>query len=188
MTQANTHHPPYYNDTPENPGVRVGLSPFVHDLFKAIPPAPVIPPTLTTITTLNVIVQTPKYKDGAFHYRERIIAQVSLTGTALMQFDQVVLGPMRPNDTQLVLWCFAQCGSCISFVRARCNPTGWYLDPSSDPKYNQAFILNRSRERLTGNVASDMRLTGNVAFDIQLRPKRPQGQDQTRRCNSESLM
>lgn len=180
MNHANIRHAPYHNNTPENPEVRVGLFPCVHDFFKALAPTPVFPPTAnsTTITALSVNVQTPKYKDGAFPYRERIIAQVSLTGTALTQFDQVVLGPMRANESQLVLWCFAQCGSCISFVKAQCNPTGWFLNPSSDPKYNQAFILNSSRERLTGNVA----------FDIQLRPKRPQGQDQTRRCKSESLM
>ena len=142
--------------------------------------APVFSPAgnSTTITTLNVNVQTPNYKDGAFPYRKRVIAQLSLTGPVLLQFNQVVLAPIRPNESQLVLRCFAQCDSCISLVNPQCNPTSWYLYPSSDPKYNQGFILNPSRGTLTGNVA----------FNIQLRPKRPQGQDQTRRCNSESLM
>lgn len=161
-----------------------------HDFFKApvVHPnldvnqtfAPVFPPATnsTIITTLSVNVQTPKYKDDAFPYRNRVTAQISLTGTALLQFYQIVLGPLRPNESQLALWCYAQCGACISLKKPQCNPTDWFLDPSSDPKYNQGFILN----------PSSWTLTGNVAFDIPLRPKRPKGQDQTRRCNSESLM
>ena len=147
---------------------------------KVLAPAPVLPPTAnsTTIATLTVNVQTPKYKDGTFWYRERIIAQVSLTGAVLTQFDQVVLGPMPPNESQLALWCFAQCGSCISFVTARCNPTSFFLDPLRDPKHNKGFVLNPLRGTLTGDVA----------FNIPFRPKRPRRQDQWSRCNCESLM
>ena len=166
--------------------------PFVHHDFSKAPVvhpnnvnvnetlAPIFPPAAYSIiiNTLSVKVQTPKYKDGAFPYRDRITAQLSLTGMVLLQFAQIVLGPMRPNDSQLVLSCFAECGSCISSAKPQCNPTSWYLDPSSEPKYNQGFIFN----------LSSWTLIGNVAFDIPLRPKRPKGQDQTCRCNSESLM
>lgn len=140
--------------------------------------APKLPPAAYSPTTLGVDVQTPKYTDGAFAYRRHVIVRLSLTGTVLLQFNQVVLGPTHPNESQLALWCFAQCGSCTSSQYPQCNPIGWYLNPLHDPKHSQGFILNPSSGTLTGNVT----------FNIQHRPRQPKAQDQTRRCNSESLM
>ena len=185
--------PSYPNNTRKNPEARVGFFPFSHhdlSLDPVVHPnvnangtfAPVFPPaassTTTTTTILDVNVQKPKYEDGAFAYRQHVIARLSLTGTVLLQFNQVVLGPMRPEESQLVLWCFAQCGSCTSSNYPQCNPIGWYLNPLHDPKHNQSFVLNPSSGTLTGNVT----------FNIQHRPRQPKAQEQTRRCDSESLL
>jgi hypothetical protein len=128
--------------------------------------------------TLDVDVRTPRYDGGAFLYRDRVIARLSLTGTVFLQFNQALLGPATPNESQLVLHCYAECQSCISSKSPRCSPIGWYLDPVHDPKDNLAFM----RHPLSGTF------TGNVTFTIPRRPRRPKPQDQTRRCASESLM
>jgi hypothetical protein len=164
------------------------LFPFVHhqDMFLVpmVRPnvretiAPVFPSASYSTTTLDVNVRTPKYEGGAFPYRHHVMARLWLTGTVPPQFNQVVLGPTTPNESQLVLYCHAQCGACISSQHPQCSPTGWYLDPLHDPKHNLGFIL----DPLSGT------LTGNVTFTIQHRPRQPKPHDQTRRCGSESLM
>jgi len=140
--------------------------------------APVVPPTPSSTTTLSVNVQTPKFEGGAFPYRDRVTAQLSLTGTVPLQFSQVVLGPTTPNSSQLVLYCYAQCGTCISSESPQCSPVGWYLISEHNPGHNLGFKISPSSGTLTGKVT----------YNIQHRPRQPKAQDQPRRCGAESLM
>jgi len=127
---------------------------------------------------LDVNIRTPKFEGGIFPYRHRVTARLSLTGTVPLQYRDAVLSPMLPNDSQLMLRCYAECSSCISSRHPQCSPVGFYLDPLHDQKYNKGFILDPSSGALTGNVT----------FTIEYRPRRPKAQDRTRRCASESLM
>jgi len=140
-------------------------------------PYPPLGPAAYSVTSLSVNVLTPKFEGGIFSYRHHVIARLSLTGTVLMQYHDVVLGPELPNDSQLVLWCHAECSSCNSSQHPQCSPVDFYLDPLRERKYNQGFILDPS----SGTLA------GNVTFTIEHRPRRPKAQEHTRRCASESL-
>ena len=187
-TQPNIVQPPHNNC--ENPQV---LRPLF--LFTAICSVPTVHPNIVngtlvpgysyspaahsiTDTALGVNIRTPTFERGIFPYRRHhVVARLSLTGAVLLQYRDVVLGPVLPNDSQLVLWCYAECSSCSSSRHPQCSPVGFYLDPLRDRKYNQGFILDPS----SGTLA------GNVTFTIEHRPRRPKAQEHTRRCASESL-
>ena len=140
--------------------------------------APKFLPVPHSTSTLDVIIMSPSFRGDSYIYRQFITAQLILTGTAVRQFNQVVLGPTTPTTSQLALWCYAECRSCRSSAHPKCTPVGWCLDPVRDRKSNLDFRLN---------LLSDA-LTGNITFNIPHRPRRPMAQDQMRRCHTESLM
>ena len=124
--------------------------------------------------TVNVL--TPRFKDGIFPYRDKIVSRISLTGAAVPpDFRSVLLGPEPCSTSQFVLWCHATCSPCASSPHPQCHPIEFGLDPDRD-QYD-GFTLD---QRGT--------LTGNVTYVIDHRPRMPKGQDQTWRCASEALM
>ena len=187
VAQPNIAQPAQINinrKNPRCPDVRSAF-PFVHhDLFIATVPRPNVNNALAPkflphpTSALDVNIRRPKYEGGSFPYRRRVTARFALTGTALRQFNQVVLGPTTLTESQLALWCYAECRFCKSSPHPHCSPIGWYLDPVHDRKHHLDFRLSP----LSGT------LTGNVTFNIQHRPRQPKEQDQTCRCDSESLM
>lgn len=144
--------------------------------------APIVLPidvdsTLTTV--LNADIQRPQIDDdGKYSYRRHVTARLSLTGPVLRRYSGVVLaGTVLPNMDQLVLWCYAECGSCVLSRHPQCNPISFYLDPEYDRKHNWGFKLDWSNDTFTGVVT----------FNIEHRPRKPKLGDPTRRCASEAL-
>jgi hypothetical protein len=129
--------------------------------------------------SFNVDIHTPEIDvEGKYPYRKNVTARLYLTGPLLRSFRGIALGgAVLPNQDQLVLWCYAECSSCMSSPQPRCSPIGWYLAPVWDRKYNQGFQLDWSSDTLTGAVT----------FTIDHRPRRPKGQTLSRRCASEAL-
>jgi hypothetical protein len=127
---------------------------------------------------LDLTVLIPNYERGVFFYRDQVTARFSVTGTVLQQFNDVVLGPVHPNEHQFVLWCYAECSSCISSQHPQCSPVGFNIYPLRDERHYQGFTLDPSNGTLIGNVT----------FNIHQRPRRPKAPDQMRRCACESLM
>lgn len=135
---------------------------------------PDIERTLTTVEILTPLISG----DGTYHYRKQVTARLSLSGPVLRHYTGVVLGgPVLPNADDLVLWCHAECTSCINSPRPQCRPFSFYLDPLYDQKHTWGFKLDRSSDSFTG-IAT---------FKIDHRPRNPKPQDQTRRCASEAL-
>ena len=125
---------------------------------------------------MAVTVLTPgELTDGVFRYRNKIISRVSLTGAVPLYPRGVVLGPVTPNASQFVLWCYAECSTCASSPHPQCHPSKFRLDP--DLTHYHGFSPDQNGT-----------LIGKVTHCIELRPRMPKGQDQTRRCASESLM
>ena len=153
-------------------------------------PLPVHSPTVTlapmrlpvpkSTPTLDVNIISPKYTGSSFPYRHHVTARLTLTGMAIQQLNQVVLGLNTPTSYQPVVLCYAECRSCTlsASPQTQCNPIRWYLDQVRDRSDNLDFML----EPLSGA------LTGNVTFSIPSRARRPRPEDQTWRCRAESLM
>ena len=134
------------------------------------------------IITLGVNILTPKFLNGRFPYRENVTAQVTydLSGRVPYPFGGVMLGPATVDASQLVLVCYAVCGTCTSQTSSpyqQCNPTRFHLDPVP-LKRNRGFKLDKSSGTLSGNVT----------FKIKSRRKWPRSENQEWRCSSESLM
>jgi hypothetical protein len=140
----------------------------------------VFSPAAYSTVALNLDVITPTFEHGIFPYRNHVIVRLSLTGTVPSQFCGIVLGPVLPNEHQLVLWCYVKCSSCTSSASGypQCSPIDFHLDPSQDEKHNQGFKLEPSSGTLTGFVT----------FNMPQRPRWPTVQGQARRCAAESLV
>ena len=155
------------------------------------PPAhPAPPPSINSVGAstgpevipLGVKILTPKLVNGRFPYRENVTARIThpLNGNVPHPFGGVVLGPTTADASQLVLVCYAVCGSCMSQPSSQyqqCNPTMFYLDPVPT-KRNRGFNIDKTNGTLTGNVT----------FKIRPRRKWPRSEDQEWRCPSEALM
>lgn len=140
-----------------------------------------ITPTGPEVITLGVTVLTPRFEHGRFPYREHVTSRVYLSGKTPLPFDDIVLDPVLPNESSLVLKCYAECRTCAgqtSSPNQQCNPIGFFLDPIQDLKHNQGFTPDKSSGTLTGNVT----------FKIKCRPRMPKAGDQKWRCSSESLV
>lgn len=161
VTQPNIAQPPY-NDC-ENPKI---LHPHFPIVYRD-----------TALTVFNLYIQTPKFHGSNYPYRDHVTAFLSLSGSVLQGYSGAVLGgePALPN--QLVLWCYAKCGSCASFMHSKCHPIGFYLNPKYGQKNNPGFKLDQPSGTLTGTVT----------FNIDHRPRKPKLGDPTRRCAEEAL-
>ena len=128
-------------------------------------------------TVFNLYIQTPKFHDGNYPYRDRVTALLSLSGSVLRGYRGAVLGGQPALPNQLVLWCYAKCGSCASFLHSKCHPIGFYLNPKHGQKNNPGFKLDQPSDTLAGTVT----------FNIDHRPRKPKPGDPTRRCAEEAL-
>jgi len=132
----------------------------------------------TVIVPIIIHIQTPKidYQGNYYPYRKNVTARLSLTGPELRAFRGVVFGGPAPRN-QLVLRCYAECQSCTSSLSPQCSPIRWELSTLCDRTHNQSFQFDWSSNTLTCVVT----------FTIDHRPRRPKGQDLTRRCAAEAL-
>ena len=124
---------------------------------------------------------TPKTEGDHHYYRDHVTSQISLNRS-----QGVILAPVLPNKSQLVLRCRAECRSCSSATSTasprRCRPAAFDLEPVPDKKSDQHIELKFRRDKSNGPLLAD------VTFLIRHRPIVPKYGDQEWCCRSESLM
>ena len=132
-------------------------------------------------TNFQVTPLTPKFEGDHHYYRDHVTSQISLNRS-----QGVILAPVLPNKSQLVLRCRAECRSCSSATSTasprRCRPAAFDLEPVPDKKSDQHIELKFRRDKSNGPLLAD------VTFLIRHRPIVPKYGDQEWRCRSESLM
>jgi len=174
----------------KHPDDATGCSLHEANIFiAALPIHPTAPcslrPGIPSSFSLDVVILTPRIKNGRFPYRDKVRARVSLHGNVPLPFDGGVLGPALDESWLRALqWlCYAECQSCRSrntSAHQMCNPIAFHLHPMQELDHNQNSALDRTGDSFT--------LTRNVTFEIKTRRRKPSAEDQEWRCPSELLL